>query len=104
MFPIPVVGAPKTLFTLKVDPVLKRISCFSSFLVVLGFGTSRYVVLIVSTSYPFTKALPGEISYRVRSSDANYPPCVNLPSAYTPLLPTPSSNDSLTDTLNGATV
>ena len=51
---VSVVGAPKTLFTLKVDPVLKLISCFSSFLVVLGFGTSRYVVLIVSTSYPFT--------------------------------------------------
>ena len=56
------VGAPKILFTFNVEPVLYTIPWFSKVFEVLGFGMSRYVVLIVSTSYPFTNAFPGDIS------------------------------------------
>ena len=61
VFPIPIVGDPKTLFKDSVGPVLYSIDWFSRVLTVLGFSTSKNVELIVSTSYPLTKALPGDI-------------------------------------------
>ena len=49
---------------------------FSFNSVVLALGTSRDVVLIVSTSYPLTYALPGEICKDIKSSEGVIPDCV----------------------------
>ena len=73
-------------------------------MLVLGFGASRYVELIVSISYPLTNAFPGPIWYTPRSSDANVPPWVNSPCLYTPLLPRPSFKEFFTITSNGVIV
>ena len=44
---------------------------------VLGFGTFKKVGFTVSISKPRTKALPGEILYNPKSSDALSPAGVN---------------------------
>ena len=84
VFPIPIWGAPYKLLSVIEFPVLYATPWLSNFFEVLGLGASIYVELIVSTSYPFTNALPGETWYSARSSDANVPPCVNWPSLYIP--------------------
>ena len=64
--------------------------------VVLGFGTSRNVGAIVSTSYPFTNALPGEIWYIAKSSEGVEPPYVVWSSLKSPLFPSLLLRDSFT--------
>ena len=41
---------------------------------VLGFGASKNVGEIVSTSYPLTYALPGDILYKLKLSVGVSPP------------------------------
>ena len=61
------------------------------------------VGLIVSISYPRTKALPGEILYIAKSSDGVEPPYVNWFALKIPLFPIPLSKDSSIAILNGLT-
>ena len=58
-------------------PVLYGRNWSSIVLVVLGFATSMKVGLIVSTSYPLTYALPGDILRIDKSSVGVEPPAVN---------------------------
>ena len=74
---------------------------FSRVFVVLGLSKSKNVDPFLLTSYPFTYALPDEIWYKPKSSDASPPSSVIWPSAYTPLLPIPLFEDYLIFIENG---
>ena len=76
---------------------------FSKVLVVLGFGTSKNIDPVVSTSYPLTKAFPGEIWYKASSSEGVSPEYVNWPSLNIPRFPFLLLRDSFTETSNGVT-
>ena len=88
----------------NVGPVLYGKNSFSIVLVTLGFGTSIKVGLIVSISYPFTYALPGDILQTDKSGPGIDPPAVNWPSSYKPWFPKLLFREFTIDTLNGFTI
>ena len=59
--PNPIVGVPCTLFKVKVVPVLYSIGSSLISFVVRVLGASKKIVSGISTSYPRTYALPGDI-------------------------------------------
>ena len=73
VFPYPIDGDPLILLTLTILPTsIGRLILFSS-LVVLGLITSTGVVRFLSTLYPLTYALPGDIFKQNKSSDGVFP-------------------------------
>ena len=76
-----------TLLSFNVGPVLYLKNWSSIVLVVLGFGTSINVGAIVSTSYPFTYAFPGDILQSAKSEDGTPPLGVNCPNSNIPWFP-----------------
>ena len=62
-------GVPDTLLTLKIFPISKGIFTVDIVSVSLGFSTSIIVVEVLSTSYPLTYALPGDILMHIKSFD-----------------------------------
>ena len=86
-------GAPAALLTLKIFPISNGIFTLDTFLVSLGFATSRMVVPILTTSYPFTYDFPGDTFTHIKSSDGVLSSSVFSSLKKIPLFPNLSFNE-----------
>ena len=82
--PMLILGVPWTLLTLNKLPISKGINDVLTVLMSLGLSMSKTVLPVISTSNPFTYALPGESFTHIKSSSGVFPSSVNLSSVNRP--------------------